>query len=308
MGISDRKDIRPTTFADVQFKNYNSPFAQLNAAATSQEALFLSSPMGSFTLAIAEMNKDFDISVFGTNPILPKLELGKTDIGDIFKPSNPIGGISLGPVLPGKTDISWSEILGGGKNPPPQQDKPGIDWRLPILGGAEPIRIENPDDPYKPEEPENKYGAETDYANLSKSEAEREAEKSDYLERIEGGSDWSVSDGSFVNDIKYAAKGMNKFLSKLAKKIRRKTKTKLVVTSALGTKNSPHAKGSSSASHYNPTNPKIDFGGQLSHEKGEELLACLRSTGFFSRCEIEYHGNTCHIDVQVKQSELDKCA
>ena len=294
MSLSDRTKIKSTTMTDIAFKSYNSPFTQLNEIKKSQDmSLFLSSPLDSFALALAEMNYKSKIKgnistgIFGFESNFPKYDFSELNSGFLFKYSEI-----------DKTDIRYK---GKTSNSPYDFSR--------SFGGSEPIKVGSSEDPYGIERSRNKkYGESIDYANLSREDAEEEAEKSDFLEKLENGSDFSISDGSFVNDIKYAAKGMNKFLSKLAKKIRRKTTTKLVVTSALGTKNSPHSKGSAAVSHYNPTNPKIDFGGQLSHEKGRELLACLRETGYFSRCEIEYHGNTCHIDVQVKQSELDKCA
>ena len=77
----------------------------------------------------------------------------------------------------------------------------------------------------------------------------------------------------------------------------------LVVTSALGTKTSPHAKGSSSCSHYNENNPKLDFGGGLNQSEANRLANKLRGTNYFSRVAVEANGDgNYHLDVQIKDS------
>ena len=78
----------------------------------------------------------------------------------------------------------------------------------------------------------------------------------------------------------------------------------LTVTSALGTKNSPH-RGSG---HYDSENPKLDFGGNLSLEEAEDLKEKLDSTGDFAFVNIEKHGATAHLDVKIKDEVLAQYA
>lgn len=137
------------------------------------------------------------------------------------------------------------------------------------------------------------------FASLSKSEAINAAETNPNLEKLSGGNGWSISSSSFTNDIPYARKGMNAFLTKLSSQIGEN----LVVTSALGTATSPHAKN---GGHYDETNPKLDFGGGMSESEAYLLKAKLDGTGYFSRVEVEVDGATAHLDVKVKESELAK--
>lgn len=136
------------------------------------------------------------------------------------------------------------------------------------------------------------------YANMNRLEALKKAEKDPKLEKLTGGNGWSISEASFINDIPYAKKGTGLVLAKAA----RLTGENLVVTSALGTKDSPHAKNSGSASHYNSDNPKLDLGGGLSPEQANSLKAKLDSTGLFSRIMVESDGATAHLDVQIADS------
>lgn len=140
-----------------------------------------------------------------------------------------------------------------------------------------------------------------DFRNMSKAEAERAAANSPHLEYLRGGKGWSVSDTSFVNDIEYAGKGMNKFLTHLSSKIGQN----LVVTSALGTKNSPHT----ASGHYDFKNPKLDFGGGMTEEQAQALANKLQSTRYFSHIYLEPHGDGyAHVDVQVKRDVLAQYA
>ncbi|MBR2430736.1 hypothetical protein IKB17_04680 [bacterium] len=136
------------------------------------------------------------------------------------------------------------------------------------------------------------------YKNMTKSQAEAIADIN--LEKLKGGSNWSICSNSFINDIPYAAKGINPFLDALTEEL----DITLTVTSALGTKNSPHAPGG----HYDPLNPKLDFGGGLSHSEANELKAKLDSTGYFEFVNIETHGNTAHLDVKIKDNVLAQYA
>lgn len=141
-----------------------------------------------------------------------------------------------------------------------------------------------------------------DFGSMSKSEAIRAAKNNSNLEHLGGGKGWSVSDSSFVNDIPYAKKGMSKFLTKLSAQIGET----LVVTSALGTANSPHSKN---GGHYDASNPKLDFGGGLTNSEANSLAGKLENTGYFSHILVEEHGDgTAHVDVKVKSSVLNSYA
>ena len=140
-------------------------------------------------------------------------------------------------------------------------------------------------------------GYKSKFSTMTKTEAIRAAEASSYLEKLTAGNGWSVSSASFTNDIPYARKGMGSFLTRLSKEIGEN----LVVTSALGTATSPHAKD---GGHYDETNPKLDFGGGLTIAAAHSLKSKLDNTGYFSRVEVEVDGNTAHLDVKVKESAL----
>ena len=136
------------------------------------------------------------------------------------------------------------------------------------------------------------------YQNLSKAEAITRARK-DGLEELRGGERWNMS--SFINDIPFAGRGINNFLDHLTEKI----DSNITVTSALATKNSPHSKN---GGHYDAKNPKLDFGGQLSYSQAQTLKRKLDETGYFTRVEIESHGNTAHLDVKIKDEVLSEYA
>ena len=135
------------------------------------------------------------------------------------------------------------------------------------------------------------------YATLSRSEALTRAQNDSNLERLRGGARWTISNASFKNDIPFAMKGVNNFLDRLTSEIGEN----LTVTSALGTKNSPHARN---AGHYDPINPKLDFGGGLSYSEANRIASKLRNTGYFSNVLVKTHGNTAHIDVKIKESAI----
>lgn len=142
----------------------------------------------------------------------------------------------------------------------------------------------------------------TSYASMSREAALKAASADPNLEKLTGGTGWSVSDGSFIYDIPYAKKGTGAVLEKAASLIGES----LVVTSALGTKDSPHVKNSGSVSHYNSNNPKLDLGGGLTPDQANSLKTKLDSTGLFSRITVESDGATAHLDVQIADSAFEK--
>jgi len=137
----------------------------------------------------------------------------------------------------------------------------------------------------------------SDYAKMNKLDAERNAQKDPNLEKLKGGNNWSISYASFRNDIPYAGSGVNNFLDHLTFKIGER----LVVTSALGSATSPHAKN---GGHYDSLNPKLDFGGGLTSTEAYRLKTKLVNTGYFARVEVESDGATCHLDVKIKDNVL----
>lgn len=143
----------------------------------------------------------------------------------------------------------------------------------------------------------NSNSSGSSFRYLSKESALARANSSSYLERLSGGANWRVCSNSFINDIPFAGKGINRFLDKLTSEIG----TELVVTSALGTQNSPHVKN---GGHYDEKNPKLDFGGGLSHSSANDLANKLRATGYFSRVAVESDGSTSHLDVRIKPEVL----
>ena len=77
--------------------------------------------------------------------------------------------------------------------------------------------------------------------------------------------------------------------------------THITITSALGTKTSPHDKNCEH-SHYDANNPKLDFGGGLTKEQAENLSEALMSTGKFEFATPESDGTTWHLDVKIRDS------
>ena len=140
------------------------------------------------------------------------------------------------------------------------------------------------------------------YSTLSRESALNKAKNSSSLEKLNGGNKWSVSDASFINDIPYAGKGINGFLDNLTTEL----DIDLTVTSALGTKNSPHVKV---GGHYNDKNPKLDFGGGLTVTEANEIKNKLDATNYFESIRVEEHSDgTAHIDVKIKDEALRKYA
>lgn len=146
-------------------------------------------------------------------------------------------------------------------------------------------------------------GKTSEYAGLSRNIALSKARQDSRLEYIgDGGYGWSISSGSFRNDITFASRGTSKLLDDVVREIRRKDPNfTLLVTSALGTANSPHAK---KAGHYNTDNVKLDFGGGMSKAQASKVAAQLKSTGKFAFANIECDGQTWHIDAQFKKELL----
>ncbi len=138
------------------------------------------------------------------------------------------------------------------------------------------------------------------YANLTQEEALKEAKKDPKLVELKGGKGWTIS--SFENDIPYARTGTPELLDYICKKYN----LTITVTSALGTLNSPHGRGSNSKSHYNELNPKLDFGGGLTHDQASDLKKKLEETGLFEGdIGIEDHGSTSHLDVQFSDAAYE---
>lgn len=137
------------------------------------------------------------------------------------------------------------------------------------------------------------------YCYLSRSEAIRKAEKDSNLEELTGGNGWSIASNCFKNDIPYAKTGTGALLDK----VYNMTGIKFQITSALGTKSSPHVKSKSYCSHYNPNNPKLDIQTKdCSASSVKKLRTKLLATGLFEFANVEVHGNTAHIDCQFKES------
>lgn len=147
------------------------------------------------------------------------------------------------------------------------------------------------------------------YRNLTREEALNAAKNDPSLERLvttvsKNGHKVIISEASFVNDIPYAKKGTMDVLLAAADKIGRD----LTITSALGCKTSPHSGTFTGNSHYNPTNPKIDFGGGLSPDEASRLEAELESTGLFNFVTREIDGKTAHLDAQIALSSYEAYA
>lgn len=141
------------------------------------------------------------------------------------------------------------------------------------------------------------------YKNMLRKEAIENANKDDNLEKLKGGEGWSVATSCFKNDIPYAKKGINKLLDKLRELIG----INFQITSALGTKNSPHNKGrnpNAAAGHYDQNNPKLDIQPMnCSVAAVEKLCAKFKATGLFKFVNVEKHsdGKTAHIDCQFSE-------
>ena len=137
----------------------------------------------------------------------------------------------------------------------------------------------------------NIYAVDNRYSKITKKKANELVKKDPRLEKLSGGSGWSVKNETFRTDVKYARKYTGKILSYIANI----TGIDLIVTSALGTgqHGNPHKKNGY-ASHHNAENPKLDLTAKNCSLK--QLQARLISTGFFSRVSRE----KTHLDVQIK--------
>ena len=139
-----------------------------------------------------------------------------------------------------------------------------------------------------------------DYADLTREKAIAKAKKDPNLEELKtttskNGHRVIISDSSFINDIPFARKGTMGKLLAAADKIGRD----ITVTSALGTLSSPHSGAKSNIGHYDPLNPKLDFGGGLSQQEAERLKTDLLTTGYFASINVESDGATSHLDVKL---------
>lgn len=156
-----------------------------------------------------------------------------------------------------------------------------------------------------------KTGNNHPYALLTKQEALKKAKSDPNLEDISsGGTGWSVASGSFRNDIPFAKAGTKTLLDKAFAE----AGIEFYVTSALGTKTSPHGYKDSgaSSSHYNEKNPKLDLqpkNNPTSKKSNEQLAAALQKTGLFSRIYVETDSRgVTHLDVQLKDSAFTALA
>ena len=141
--------------------------------------------------------------------------------------------------------------------------------------------------------PNSAFATDTTTYDVSKPEALRRATEDPRLEKLTGGTGWSVNQKSFINDIPYARKGTSALLSAICKQ----TGLRIVVTSALGTGSGPHQKKNESWSHQNACNPKLDIR-VVDQNK-------LNATGLFARI----NGEGDHLDIMFKPevySDLEK--
>lgn len=139
---------------------------------------------------------------------------------------------------------------------------------------------------------------------MSKSEAIKAVSNNKYYESIaKGGKGWSVDPNSFINDIMYARSGTSEMLTNIAKSI-----PGLKITSALGTKTSPHGGKITSTGHYSGT--KLDFAvADKSEASAKDLADRLRATGYFSQVNAEnVKGQGWHVDAQIAKSKYDEIA
>ena len=142
------------------------------------------------------------------------------------------------------------------------------------------------------------------YSRLTKADALARAKKDPNLEELTSGQGWEISAKDFINDIPFAKKGTGALLSKVCQQ----AGVGLVITSALGTKKSPHQADAGSASHYNEKNPKLDIGGGLSKGDAEELAKKLMNTGLFIFANPEDNKDGTghwHLDLQFKDSAYE---
>ncbi len=147
------------------------------------------------------------------------------------------------------------------------------------------------------------FGIGSEYGNLGMNAALQKARSDSRLEFIgNGGNVWSISSGSFINDIKYATRGTSQVLDDVVSEVRKSDPNfSLLVTSALGTASSPHSKR---AGHYDVNSVKLDFGGGMSKSQATKVASQLRATGKFDFANLECDGSTWHIDAQIKKEFL----
>lgn len=135
------------------------------------------------------------------------------------------------------------------------------------------------------------------YVSLTKTQAAQKASEDKNLERLNGGKNWSIAQNSFITDIPYAKKGTGAILDKVSEMLGGEN---LVITSALATgeAGNPHKK-SGYDSHHNAENPKLDI---RLNGNAYDMAARLRSTGYFSRVDVEKD----HLDVQIDPAKYER--
>lgn len=280
---------------------------------------FMHSPIASFLMAMnnpemsSETNFNFANPMFNYNP---SFNMGS--VFNTFQPTfNNFGTTSIFnngfsyptiPTFPTTTTTTTSSGSSSGSREYSLSGSFGSSYRFGDLITAPKRTTSTSSSSSSRTSSSSSTGYRTDFASMTQTQATRAAEASPHLERLdEVGNGWKLGN-TFENDIKYAAKGMNNFLDHLASKISKDlpSGTDLTVTSALGTASSPHSKN---AGHYDPVNPKLDFGGRMTNDEAEHLASSLQSTGYFSHILVEPHGDGyAHVDVRVKESVLDRFA
>lgn len=156
---------------------------------------------------------------------------------------------------------------------------------------------------------EGDNGEKINYASLSREEALKKAKNDPNLEELvtttsSKGHKVIISSVDFENDIPYAKKGTMEILLKVADEIGKD----ITVTSALGTSSSPHSGKEDQTGHYDPINPKIDFGGNLTSEEANKLKEALEATGHFEFVDKEDHGTTAHLDARIDKKSYEALA
>jgi len=119
-----------------------------------------------------------------------------------------------------------------------------------------------------------------------------------------GGKGWSTNAASFQNDVMFAARGTGQILDSVIAK-NPDLFGKLIVTSAYGSKSSPHSIGNKS--HY-VGGGKLDFSlAGMNDAERKAFQKKLLSTGYFEFANIEKQSDGgYHIDAKIKENQLKK--
>lgn len=157
-----------------------------------------------------------------------------------------------------------------------------------------------------------KYSQTINYGKLTRADALEKAKNDPNLEKLvtttsSKGHKVIISSVDFENDIPYAKKGTMEILLKVADKIGKD----ITITSALGTSSSPHEGKDDQTGHYNPTNPKLDFGGGLNTAEAEELETALENTGYFEFVNPEANKDGTgywHLDLKINEDAYSALA